>query len=53
MTTTNDVTGDRITTKATQDKKYRDNFDAIFRKKPEKVTEKGSCGNCDKCKCDK
>jgi len=36
MTARNDITGDVIATKVASDA-YRDNFDAIFRKKPEPV----------------
>lgn len=53
MTTTNDVTGDRITTKnVSQD--YRDNYDKIFGKKKQEVfcaEEAEVCQNCGGCKC--
>jgi hypothetical protein len=38
MATTNDVTGDVIATK-TISEQYRSNYDAIFRKKPQRVPE--------------
>ena len=47
MTAKNDVTGDSLISKVATDK-FRDNFDRIFRSKPEpvKVREAGLCADC-------
>jgi hypothetical protein len=39
MTTKNDITGDPIQTKISDQKKYTDNYDAVFGKKEKKEVE--------------
>lgn len=46
MASTNDVTGDKLITKASNDS-YRDNYDLIFRKKNVKLPEQKTAGDCE------
>lgn len=49
MVTHNNITGDKIQSKANS-KKFRDNFEKIFGAKNKK---EGACGSCASCKCKK
>ena len=45
MATTNDITGDKLISRANSDS-FRDNFDRIFRKKKD-VQEQAPAGDCE------
>lgn len=46
MATTNEITGDKLITKTTNDN-YRDNYDRIFGKKNGKLPQQEASGDCE------